>query len=400
LDQRESTSIEDCPVCNRPFDSHDNLNSPCIDKILAIYVSGLCDSLKVTSSSEDIARIQEAVSINITETCAMLNSTQITLSSSTNSGINKDTLKTEIKDAVRVWNSRRKLIGALKKQSFENNDLKFFHLFHEAVAEQRFWRQYLRRRFRFDVKRFRWLRNPPPSFGIIERNVWTYARNRYLIFHSRLYRGTRAFAATVLQGKSVEDAYTQAILAMEAALYEAFYAIAVAAVAIPWRDQQDTFLPKLSGYVKAQIKQFPRLKKAFGNDPSFEQLPGAVFLALQGRPSEEFPPITGSGSLVNAVVKLLETEASRDQEEIESSAQIQEIVAQEFETFILQEEARLELSNLKNKAGLSGRETQVLELKLQDYTEEGIASRLGITEGAVKSLWSRTRSKFKKAAEK
>jgi DNA-binding CsgD family transcriptional regulator len=262
------------------------------------------------------------------------------------------------------------------------------------------WRRYLRRRFRFDVKRLRWLRNPPLGFGIIERNVWTYARNRYFIFYCRLYRGTRAFATAFLQGKSVEDAYTQAVIAMEGALYEAFYAIAVAAVVIPWPEQQEAFLPRLAGYVKAQIKQFPRLKKAFSNDPSLDQLPGAVFLALNNRSSEEFPTITGSGSLVNAVVKLLETEASREQEEITDNTRIQEIVAQEFERFVLQEEARLELGNLKNKAGLSGREAQVLELKLQDYTEEGIASRLGITEGAVKALWSRTRSKFKKAAEK
>jgi hypothetical protein len=289
LDQQETASLENCPVCNRAFDSHDNLNSPCIDRSLAICVSELSASIKATASSEDIARIQEAVFTNIAEICAMLNSTQINLSSSTNTGKGKDTLETKIKSAVKFWNNKRRLIDSLKRQPLKISDLEFFHIFYEAIAEQRFWRRYLRRRFRFDVKRFRWLRNPTPQFGIIERNIWTYARNRYLIFSSRFHRGARAFASAFLQGKSLKDSYTQAMIAMEGALYDAFYAIAVAAVAIPWREQQDTFLPRLTGYVKAQIKRFPRLEKAFSNDPSLHQLPGAVFLALHNRPSEEFP---------------------------------------------------------------------------------------------------------------
>ena len=397
--QQATTDIELCPVCSTPFDSHDNSDSPCIDKILAICVSELSSSIKSWASSEDIALIQETVTRNIAEICAKLNSVQITFRLA-NHGKDKDALDTKIKKAVRFWNHKRKLIAALKKQSFDDTDLRFFHLFYEAVAEQRFWRRYLKRRFRFDVKRLRWLRRLPPDFGVIERNVWTYARNRYLIFHSRLYRGTRAFAVAYLQGKNVEDAYTQAIIAMERALYEAFYAIAVAGVAIPFPEQQNAFLPDLAGYVKAQIKQYPRLKKALSNDRLLDQLPGAVFLALHGRPSEAFPPITGPGSLVNAVTKLIETEASRDHDEIEGTAEIQETLAEEFERFVLQEEARLELSTLIAKAGLSVRETQVLELKLQDYTEEDIASRLGITDGTVKTLWSRTRRKFKEAAKK
>ena len=63
-------------------------------------------------------------------------------------------------------------------------------------------------------------------------------------------------------------------------------------------------------------------------------------------------------------------------------------------------EQRLELDELVARAGLSPREREVLLHRAEDRTDAEIAARLGITRGAVSSLWTRCRRKLIDAREK
>jgi DNA-binding CsgD family transcriptional regulator len=63
-------------------------------------------------------------------------------------------------------------------------------------------------------------------------------------------------------------------------------------------------------------------------------------------------------------------------------------------------EQRLELGELAARAGLSGREREVLHLLLQDQSEASIAATLGIARNTVNTLSLRSRKKLAEAREK
>jgi RNA polymerase sigma factor (sigma-70 family) len=66
----------------------------------------------------------------------------------------------------------------------------------------------------------------------------------------------------------------------------------------------------------------------------------------------------------------------------------------DLEEFTLREELR----TVRGVAKLSEREFQVLQLTLDKYPQRAIAEKLGVTEGAVKTVKHRARTKLKQVA--
>lgn len=92
------------------------------------------------------------------------------------------------------------------------------------------------------------------------------------------------------------------------------------------------------------------------------------------------------------VVKYLEVERPRD------TGYDPELAPELTQELHAHESARAELATLKDEAGLSKREREVLDFRLQGYKEDEIATMLGIAKGTVKALAFRARGKLLRPA--
>ena len=67
------------------------------------------------------------------------------------------------------------------------------------------------------------------------------------------------------------------------------------------------------------------------------------------------------------------------------------------DAFARAEDARLELRILRDRAGLTARESEVLDLRLAGYKEAEIADQLGVKLGTVKATAKHARDKIHRA---
>jgi hypothetical protein len=127
-----------------------------------------------------------------------------------------------------------------------------------------------------------------------------------------------------------------------------------------------------------------------------EELPGTVPIELDNLVREGKPP----SALARRVAKHLEElggqSAKLQRKERLAEGEVSDLPTNEpmLEEFLLKEE----LEELRISSGLSEREYQVLELMLEQYTEEEIAEKLEISKGSVKTYKLRLREKLKQAA--
>lgn len=157
----------------------------------------------------------------------------------------------------------------------------------------------------------------------------------------------------------------------------------------PLPEQREAASYVAAGWADTQIRMFGRLREALWDTSKQQELLSATCLAWGERQPDE--PLAGKRSTVRRITRLLSRLGVPPQEvlvpDVAAAAQ-----------FHAQEEAREHLRRLAEQVSLSGREAQVLNLHLMEHTHGEIARALGIAEGSVKSLWSRTMKKLRAAA--
>jgi RNA polymerase sigma factor (sigma-70 family) len=166
---------------------------------------------------------------------------------------------------------------------------------------------------------------------------------------------------------------------------------------------------EVAGWAATQISlRYPRLQKALSNEGQtpfkrlLERLPTATYLGWHGHGREPRP------SLRDRIIHELEQSKSASQlgdhlspeslRKAHHEIRQWDRVSSALEDWQSCEEARRDLDRLSQRAGLSPREAEVLNLKRQGLTQEQIGGRLGITRGAVKKLEERAVQKMQDIA--
>lgn len=156
-----------------------------------------------------------------------------------------------------------------------------------------------------------------------------------------------------------------------------------------------------------------------------DRVPANLLIALdEKKPTERFSPGHGDRSVLSRVNQMLRDDLPLDakHEELSQSRSRKsrtkgespdseywssfrdapqnpiDMDTLEAQDFTLREEARLVIPSLVNRAGLSPREGQVLELHLKDYSELEISAALIIKEGTASALKATAKKKLRKAA--
>ena len=168
-------------------------------------------------------------------------------------------------------------------------------------------------------------------------------------------------------------------------------------VLAPLPEQRERANVSAAGFADTRIRVYGRIRDALQDTSKLQELPAATYRAWAARQSGE--PITGENSTVGRIALLLadlgsppwevsglETEAFEAREEARWQRRVPRI------------EERLTLKQIRARAGLAPREAQALDLELQDYPQDEIATQMGVAEGTVKALLFRARVKLKQAA--
>ena len=165
----------------------------------------------------------------------------------------------------------------------------------------------------------------------------------------------------------------------------------------------ETATLSLSGYVKANMRMYPRIKAALEEDGNasevyFERLPANVFIAWNERKHGD-----KMRSFVARTSNLTGQPLARLARSKEEFLSLDDTSISSFENqFFLREEARLEIESLTGKAKLSRREAELLALRRAnpDSTDSELADLMGVKEGTVAALNNRIKTKLKLAANR
>lgn len=199
--------------------------------------------------------------------------------------------------------------------------------------------------------------------------------------------------------KTGQDEDEKAFEAMRTAYTEVPIRLTGAAMLVaPLDEQREVANLSFAGWADTEIRLFESLAStlgAYGANPyrkKLQELPASVHIAWDERRPDE--PLTGPKSTVSRVVRLLkETGRTKDAEDI---SEYEKRIPDEFSE---REQARAEIAALREGAGLTPREDQVLDLRLEGYTLDGIADELGVASGTVKSHVHRIIKKLRTSAE-
>jgi hypothetical protein len=161
----------------------------------------------------------------------------------------------------------------------------------------------------------------------------------------------------------------------------------------PLAQQRGAACLSAAGWADAYIRLYGSLRAALAEEGAskHERLPSASILAWAERDPGE--PLVGNGSTVNRVAKLL-TSSRRSRKEIPS-----EEVDSTEPGFEARELARIESEDIRRRAGLSDRESEVLDLYRKGYARKEIAAHLGLGSETVKTFLERAHDKLRHAAE-
>lgn len=195
-----------------------------------------------------------------------------------------------------------------------------------------------------------------------------------------------------------EDEHEKAFEAVRTAWTEVPVKLTGAAMEVaPFAGQREVAALSFAGWADTEIRLFGRLAQAlgaYGDDPresKLKELAGSVLLAWSEREPDE--PLTGPKSTVSRIASLL---SSMGRGDLEHVSELGEQIPDEFDA---REQARAEIADLREGAGLSAREDQVLNLRLMEYTLGEIADELEVAIGTVKSTLHRALNKLRTSAE-
>ena len=171
-----------------------------------------------------------------------------------------------------------------------------------------------------------------------------------------------------------------------------------AMLAAPHESQRLDAAQGFSGWAHSQIKLYPRIRHALsghGMAPATAKLldlPAAVLMAWdRTTPGED---LRGEGSVIARIATELASPG------VEKAVQLDDLDwLSDSREDLERVHDRAQIESLAQRARLSPREAQVLELFLEDASEADMSRHLGVAPGTVKSLKHRLVQKLKAAAK-
>jgi RNA polymerase sigma factor (sigma-70 family) len=273
-----------------------------------------------------------------------------------------------------------------------------------AIQGRKLWRQYLRHRFRFELRSGVWLPGARQPRNGHEGAYLTCATQMYDFY-------TRIFLAGI---DAVDPArrddpalFTYAADAMRAALGE-LPAVVARDLHSPYAFQGEMAALSLGGYARPHIRLFPSVRRALGDtgEPRtvlLERLPGYIAEASRGGARDICELLESVGRLFNQTRR---TQAKRSLhhapepvlEALEGHRQKKQHAPSALEEWYAQQEALQRLDALILHAGLSPRQIEILSLVRAGLSHSDIAFQIGINRGTVKQHIHRAQAKLRKAA--
>jgi DNA-directed RNA polymerase specialized sigma24 family protein len=314
-------------------------------------------------------------------------------------------LRTLVDGTQRWWRAtldqeRRDDAQAKAMASTGQLGVEFLVSFQAKVVFRRLYRRYLRRRFRYDLQRSRWLRGARPPQSRFEANLLTDAAMAYGVYNGSFYRCLEAVVLAVIDEKDIDGRLADAVAAMQP-MWSSQLSLHGAVMDSPYAHQREAAIIGMSGWVATQISldKNPRLQKALlqeSDEPHaklLERLPTHVSTAWRERDPGE-------------ALTVLRTRVARgvEQESLHQKASLSQLPPDAAHrdplpgNFPKQLEAQDEVMAWLRRAGLTLLEETVTIRKLADLSEQEIADALGCSVGSVKQAWLRARGKLKGSA--
>jgi len=328
-------------------------------------------------------------------------------------------------EALRHWENHWHQVREAKKDYESDVPMKygpfgeFAILVSAAISQQRFWRRYLIKRFRFDPLRRKWLRGAKLEISkmtALELALYDYSDRRYYTFEAGFRDGLGMIFNLLKEGKDVQANIAEVAEAMRQTLQNFEVEAADRRIDSRLPPLAEEALTKIGGWMKTQINtdKNKRIRSAYiveadsksqtFNEWLLNQLPPAILIARSERqPKEPFAPGSGGMSLFSRAVNELSRERlqassrSDEVEELVSDQQIFDPADPSSTDFARQLETADELAAWYQRAGLTPAEQEIAELKAQGYIYQEIAEETGRAVGTVKALASRALQKLKRS---
>jgi hypothetical protein len=272
--------------------------------------------------------------------------------------------------------------------------------FQAQVVFRRLYRRYLRRRFRYDLRRRRWLRGARLPESHLEANLLADASMAYGVYNGAFCRCLQAIYLAVIDEKDTDGQLADAVAAMQH-LSNSQLLFHGAVMDSPYDHQREAATILLSGWMATQVSlnQNQRLKKSLLQESDaahaklLERLPAHVYTSWSERvPGEDF------ATMRNRVVRRIEREGANQKASLSQLPPDAAPKGPLAENFLQQLEAQDEFMAWLRRAELTPLEEAVTIRKLGDFTEQEIADALGRSVGSVKQAWLRARGKLEGSA--
>jgi DNA-binding CsgD family transcriptional regulator len=278
--------------------------------------------------------------------------------------------------------------------------VEFLVSFQAKVVFRRLYRRYLRRRFRYDLHRSRWLRGARPPQSCFEANLLIDAIVAYSVYNTAFYRCFEAVVLAVIDEKDIDGRLADAVAAMQS-VWSAQLWLHGAVMDSPYAHQREAATITMSGWVATQISldKNLRLQEALlqeSGEPHaklLERLPAHVSTAWRERDPGEGPTTLRTRVARGIEQELLHRRASLGR--IPPDAAHRDPLPGNF---LKQLEAQDEVMAWVRRASLTSLEEAVTIRKLEDLSEQEIADALGCSVGSIKQAWLRARGKLKVSA--
>lgn len=326
--------------------------------------------------------------------------------------------------AVRRWESHWRQVREAKKDYDNAVPMKygpsgeFAILVSAAISQQRFWRRYLIKRFRFDPLRRKWLRGAKLEISkmtALELALYDYSDRRYYTFEAGFRDGLGMIFNLLKEGKDVQANIAEVAEVIRQTLQNFEVEAADRRIDSRLSPLAEEALTKIGGWMKTHINtdKNKRIRSAYFveadsrlqtfNEWLLNQLPPAILIARSERqPKEPLAPGSGSTSLFSRAMNELSRErlqAGSRSDEVEQLISDQQIDPADPSStdFARQLETADELAAWYQRAGLTPAEQEIVDLKAQGHIYQEIADKTGRAVGTVKTLASRALQKLQRS---
>jgi hypothetical protein len=447
FDSKSSATCPICTHCNRTFEPHPLSERRCalcfLNSIEQLYfeyvyplikegvyseeqhltreqiIQGLACRIVVYRSIEDSVKWFNEASNDRLEWARDSKGPGITFEQNTSNQIRQ---AAQLKQTARDKRSSDRLIP--RYSTIED----FVRIMHLAIAQRRLWRRFLYRRFRYDPVARVWLAGPPASIKVTDHLCWMMALSFYDSYNADFILGATCAVVQINRGNNLKTNIAEVLTDIcQWRADESFYTT-IGRLNSSSRVDQEIALAQLTGLVKAAWKGFPHWQKV-SNRLSNSELAAIVFvswLELRQDKREPIDPEAVVKGLVRKISSELEEEELleehhqriayqqqyreekryKDPTAIEGndsnlknayppsqSEEVSDPKWAEFERFI-------EVNDLIKRARLNQNELDVLALRLEDLSYQGIADYLNRSLASVKFDLHQARQKLKKLARK